>query len=207
MGATKRLAELLVLAFSERHSQTDWYVVRFRNVLGSAGSVVPIFQQQIKDGQPLTVTHEEVTRYFMTIPEAVQLVLQSSLLEEARGNIAMLEMGEPVKIFELAKSMIRLSGRTEGVDATIEITGMRPGEKLHEELVAPEEEPRPSPVKKVMILSQSDIIPVLAEVDEQLRTLWGAVHKMDDVDLRNWHFQVPGVVPMGCIDKVGAGDL
>ncbi len=134
MGATKRLAELLILAFSKRYLDTDWYAVRFGNVLGSAGSVVPVFKQQIKDGQPLTVTHEDVTRYFMTIPEAVQLVLQSSLLQEARGSIAMLEMGEPVKILELARSMIRLSGRTEGYDAAIEITGMRPGEKLHEEL-------------------------------------------------------------------------
>ncbi len=115
MGATKRLAELLVLAFSKRYLQTDWYAVRFGNVLGSAGSVVPVFQQQIRDGQPLTVTHEDVTRYFMTIPEAVQLVLQASLLPGARDSIAMLEMGEPVRILDLARSMIRLSGRTRGV--------------------------------------------------------------------------------------------
>ena len=154
MGTTKRLAELLILAFARRYVHTDWYAVRFGNVLGSAGSVVPVFRRQLENRQPLTVTHEEVTRYFMTIPEAVQLVLQSSLIPEACGNIAMLDTGEPVKILDLARSMIRLSGRTEGYDAAIEITGMRPGEKLHEELAALDERPEPTGIEKVILANR-----------------------------------------------------
>ena len=194
MGATKRLAELLILAFARRYARTDWHVVRFGNVLGSAGSVVPVFRQQIKNGQPLTVTHEDVTRYFMTIPEAVQLVLQSSLVPEACGNIAMLEMGEPVKILDLARSMIRLSGRTEGYDASIEITGMRPGEKLHEELVAPDESPEPTGIEKVMVLRNGDLAATLSEAEEMIRSLWSEVRGMDDDELRDWLVRVPGVV-------------
>ena len=207
MGATKRLAELLILAFSKRYLDTDWYAVRFGNVLGSAGSVVPVFKQQIKDGQPLTVTHEDVTRYFMTIPEAVQLVLQSSLLQEACGSIAMLEMGEPVKILELARSMIRLSGRTEGYDAAIEITGMRPGEKLHEELATPEEDPLPTAVEKVMILRQDHLGSSLTEAEEMMRLLWTEVRQMGDGDLREWLFAVPGVVRDAIRHEVGSGRL
>ena len=194
MGATKRWAELLVLAFARRYTDTDWHVVRFGNVLGSAGSVVPIFQRQIENGRPLTVTHKEMTRYFMTIPEAVQLVLQASLVPEACGNIAMLEMGEPVKILDLARSMIRLSGRTEGYDATIEITGMRPGEKLHEELVAPEESPEPTGIDKVMVLRNGDMGMALDEAEEMIRGLWSDVRGMDDDELRGWLLRVPGVV-------------
>ena len=194
MGATKRLAELLILAFARRYQHTDWHVVRFGNVLGSAGSVVPVFRQQIENGQPLTVTHEDVTRYFMTIPEAVQLVLQSSLVPEACGNIAMLEMGEPVKILDLARSMMRLSGRTEGYDASIEITGMRPGEKLHEELAAPEERAEPTGIDKVMILRNGDLGAVLGEAEGMIRSLWSEVRGMDDDELRGWLERVPGVV-------------
>jgi FlaA1/EpsC-like NDP-sugar epimerase len=194
MGATKRLAELLILAFARRYGHTDWHVVRFGNVLGSAGSVVPVFRQQIENGQPLTVTHEDVTRYFMTIPEAVQLVLQSSLVPEACGNIAMLEMGEPVKILDLARSMIRLSGRTEGYDASIEITGMRPGEKLHEELTAPEESAEPTRIEKVMVLRNGDLGAVLSEAEEMIRSVWSEVRGMDDGELRDWLLRVPGVV-------------
>ena len=204
MGATKRLAELLILAFARRYPRTDWHVVRFGNVLGSAGSVVPVFRQQIKNGQPLTVTHRDVTRYFMTIPEAVQLVLQSSLVPEACGNIAMLEMGEPVKILDLARSMIRLSGRTEGYDASIEITGMRPGEKLHEELVAPEESPEPTGIEKVMVLRNGDLAATLSEAEEMIRSrLWSEVRGMDDDELRDWLVRVPGVVLLE--DGVGVG--
>ena len=202
MGATKRLAELLILAFARRYLDTDWHVVRFGNVLGSAGSVVPIFNQQIKNRQPLTVTHEEVTRYFMTIPEAVQLVLQSSLIPEACGNIAMLEMGEPVKILDLARSMIRLSGRTEGYDATIEITGLRPGEKLHEELAALEERLEPTGIEKVMILRNGKMGATLSDAEEMIRSLWSEVRGMDDDELRDWLVSVPGVV---LADKVAAG--
>ena len=134
MGITKRLAELVVTSCQEQFSGTDFMAVRFGNVLGSAGSVVPIFQRQLREGKPLTVIHPDVTRYFMTIPEAVQLVLQASLLPGAAGKVAMLEMGAPVRIVDLARNMIRLSGKRPDVDVPIVYTGLRPGEKLHEEL-------------------------------------------------------------------------
>jgi FlaA1/EpsC-like NDP-sugar epimerase len=111
IGATKRLAELVVLGLHDVYPETAFGAVRFGNVLGSAGSVIPIFQQQIERNEPLTITHPDVTRYFMTIPEAVQLILQASLLDDLRGHIAMLEMGEPVRIVDLARNMIRLAGR------------------------------------------------------------------------------------------------
>ncbi|HTL97903.1 MAG TPA: nucleoside-diphosphate sugar epimerase/dehydratase [Holophagaceae bacterium] len=134
LGATKRLAECLVLDAATRAPEGGRYAsVRFGNVLGSRGSVVPIFRQQIQQGGPLTVTHPDMTRYFMTIPEASQLVLQAGLLGET-GRVYVLDMGEPVKILDLAKDMVRLSGLEEGQDLDIEFTGLRPGEKLYEEL-------------------------------------------------------------------------
>jgi FlaA1/EpsC-like NDP-sugar epimerase len=158
MGATKRLAELVILGFAERHPDTFWTAVRFGNVLGSAGRVIPIFRKQLAAGDPITVTYEDVTRFFMTIPEAVQPVLQASLLPEGRGRIAMLDMGEPVRIMDLARALIRLSGRTEGVDAQIVLTGLRPGEKLKEELAAPSETPLPSNVPRVRILDDPSLV-------------------------------------------------
>jgi len=158
MGASKRAAEVLLLRAAEAHPGTGWYAVRFGNVLGSAGSVIPIFTKQLGRGRPITVTHEEVTRYFMTIPEAVQLVLQSTLLDEARGRIAMLDMGEPVRIMDLARDLIRLAGRIEGVDAEIEIVGLRPGEKMHEELAAPEEEVVATGVEKIRVLRSPGVV-------------------------------------------------
>ncbi len=152
MGATKRLAELTVLELQEQYPATSYGAVRFGNVLGSSGSVIPIFKRQLREGKALTVTHPETTRYFMTIPEAVQLILQASLLEDFRGHIAMLEMGDPVRITDLALNLLRLSGVTGGRDRLV-FTGLRPGEKLHEELNAPEEETQPTPVPKIRILS------------------------------------------------------
>jgi FlaA1/EpsC-like NDP-sugar epimerase len=139
MGATKRLAELIVLEAQERFPMTSFGAVRFGNVLGSNGSVIPLFQSQLEAGKPLTVTHPDISRYFMTIPEAVQLMLQASLLPGLRGNVAMLDMGEPVKIVDLAKRILRLSGSPARVGEDIVFIGLRPGEKLHEELVGPDE--------------------------------------------------------------------
>jgi FlaA1/EpsC-like NDP-sugar epimerase len=132
MGATKRVAELIVQRAASKHDR-NFVSVRFGNVLGSRGSVVPTFLRQIRAGGPVTVTHPEMQRYFMTIPEAVQLVLQAGALGRG-GEVFLLDMGEPIRIVEIATDLIRLSGLTVGIDIEIKFTGMRPGEKLYEEM-------------------------------------------------------------------------
>ena len=153
MGATKRIAERLILGLPAlRHSQTDFRAVRFGNVLGSAGSVVPLFERQLAHGGPLTVTHPEVERYFMSITEAVELVLQAATLEEAAGKIVMLDMGRPLRIVDLAQKLIRLAGLEPYQDINIVFTGLRPGEKLKEELLADKEASIPTPCEKLRIV-------------------------------------------------------
>ena len=159
MGASKALAEFALEAEQARFPTTRYCAVRFGNVLGSSGSVVPIFRRQIALGGPLTVTDERMTRYFMTIPEAVQLIIRAGGLSKSQGpadehapggEVYVLEMGEPVRILDLARTMIELSGLDPGRDVEIEIVGRRPGEKLHEELFNTYERPQPTPAEKIL---------------------------------------------------------
>jgi FlaA1/EpsC-like NDP-sugar epimerase len=150
MGASKALAEWAVEAAARRWAGTHYTTVRFGNVLGSSGSVVPIFRRQIAHGGPLTVTDPKMTRYFMTIPEAVQLIIRAESLEAPSGSVFVLEMGEPVAILDLAEQMIRLSGLEPERDIAIDIVGRRPGEKLHEDLFNPYEVPQPTPAEKIL---------------------------------------------------------
>jgi FlaA1/EpsC-like NDP-sugar epimerase len=150
MGASKALAEWVVEAAGRRHTSTRFVIVRFGNVLASSGSVVPIFRAQIERGGPVTVTHPEMTRYFMTIPEAVQLVIQAGDLGSESGEVFVLEMGEPVRILDLARHMIHLAGYEPEVDIAIEITGPRPGEKLREELFNADERAQPTSAERIV---------------------------------------------------------
>jgi FlaA1/EpsC-like NDP-sugar epimerase len=156
MGASKRLAESVILELQKEFPDTTYVAVRFGNVLGSNGSVIPLFQQQIEAGKPITVTHPEATRYFMTIPEAVQLILQASMLPEVRGNIAMLEMGEPVRIVDLARTLLQLSGVPTHKQKIV-FTGLRSGEKLHEELYDLDETTSETSIPKVKLVAPSDL--------------------------------------------------
>ena len=167
MGATKRLAERVCQAL-QREMGTRFVMVRFGNVLGSTGSVIPKFREQIAHGGPVTVTHPEVQRYFMSIPEAAQLVLQAGWMGRG-GEIFVMEMGEPVKIADLARDMIRMSGFSED-DIRIEFTGLRPGEKLYEELLADDESTLPTPHPKLRIM-KADAPPSVAWVAETVRWL------------------------------------
>ena len=159
MGASKALAEWAVEAAAANYPKTTYATVRFGNVLGSSGSVVPIFRRQIEMGGPVTVTDLRMTRYFMTIPEAVQLVIRSGSLADSSGVVFVLEMGEPIRIIDLAEQMIRLSGFEPETDIAIDIVGQRPGEKFHEDLFNPYEHPHQTPAQKIIRADRDRVDP------------------------------------------------
>ena len=215
MGATKRVAELVLQALADSNvvqfetdgvasgaavpNHTLFAIVRFGNVLGSSGSVVPLFRQQLRDGGPVTVTHEEVTRYFMTIPEAAQLVLQAGAMARG-GDVFVLDMGQPVRIIDLARRMVKLSGLTvrdaqqPNGDVEIQITGLRPGEKLYEELLIGDN-PQPTGHDRIMKATEDFVAwPVLRPILQQLRE---AAHENDVVRIKTELLQlVHGYVPL-----------
>lgn len=181
MGASKRLSEMVLQAMAATSNTTKFTMVRFGNVLGSSGSVVPKFRQQIRDGGPITLTHPEITRYFMTIPEAAQLVIQAGAMAKG-GDVFVLDMGQPVKIIDLARRMVELSGlevrdddNPEG-DIEIEITGLRPGEKLYEELLIGD---NPKPTSHVRIMKAHEDFLVWSELEQRLLTLQAALAAND----------------------------
>ncbi|GAB6049045.1 nucleoside-diphosphate sugar epimerase/dehydratase [Methyloparacoccus murrellii] len=176
MGATKRAAEKLVQSLNG-DGGTRFITVRFGNVLDSAGSVVPLFREQIRGGGPVTVTHPEVTRYFMTIPEACQLIMQAAAVGQG-GEIFVLDMGEPVSIRYLAEQMIRLSGKRVGEDVAIDYVGLRPGEKLTEELFLDDERPMPTPHAKLLLARSVSL--ERAEVGRRVEALDEAVSRFDE---------------------------
>jgi FlaA1/EpsC-like NDP-sugar epimerase len=181
MGQSKALCEWIVETWGHRADvSTRFVAVRFGNVLGSSGSVIPIFRRQIARGGPVTVTHPDMTRFFMTIPEAVQLVVQAGAIAE-RGQVYVLDMGEPVRIMDLAENMIRLSGKEPGTEVPIEIIGPAPGEKLHEVLVGEDEVVTPSPHPKIERISRPPVDG--AWLSEELGTLERLVEEGDTLEL------------------------
>jgi FlaA1/EpsC-like NDP-sugar epimerase len=167
MGATKRVAEMYIACLSKKATFTKFTITRFGNVLGSNGSVIPLFKKQIESGGPLTVTDKNITRYFMTIPEACRLVLEAGTMGVG-GEIYIFDMGKSVKIFDMAKRMIALSGLEYPNDIDIKITGLRPGEKLYEELLADGENTQKTYHEKIMIAKTQniDVALVLLSIDK-----------------------------------------
>ncbi|WP_069999293.1 polysaccharide biosynthesis protein [Cellulosilyticum sp. I15G10I2] len=173
MGATKRICEMIIQSLSKEPSDTEFAAVRFGNVLGSNGSVIPLFKRQLEAGGPLTVTHAEIIRYFMTIPEAARLILQAMSFAKG-GEIFVLDMGEPVKILDLAKNFIKLSGLSVGKDIEIKITGLRPGEKLYEELLMDEEGLQKTGCDKIFVAHPLDLS--FEELNKQLDLLLHSIY-------------------------------
>ena len=190
MGASKRVAEMIALNRNScRATKTQFMAVRFGNVVGSVGSVVPLFKKQIEEGGPVTVTHPEVTRYFMTIREAAQLILQAGAMGQG-GEIFILDMGTPVKIVDMARDLIRLSGFEPDVDIKIEFIGLRPGEKLYEELITADENAQPTPHPKILVLRGSSC---------DLELLNGKIHELNALasaqDAAQIRFKLQEIVP------------
>jgi len=205
MGATKRSAEMVLQALSDNQNTTKFVMVRFGNVLNSSGSVIPLFRGQIKAGGPVTVTDREIIRYFMTIPEAVELVIQAGAMGES-GEVLVLDMGEPVKIFDLAIKMIHLSGlevkseSNPNGEIEIEITGLRPGEKLFEELLISD---NASKTKHPMIMRAKEKMLPWDELNVILRSLENATKDSNQEVLRSLLVQiVPEFQPQCGIEDI-----
>ncbi len=179
MGATKRAAEIYCQNLNTQ-TKTNFITVRFGNVLGSAGSVIPLFEKQIQAGGPLTVTDDKMERFFMTIPEACQLIMQTTVLGQG-GEIFVLDMGEPVKIMHLAKQMIKLSGKVPGEDIEIKIVGLRPGEKLYEELFHEQEKLKHTSHQKVLLAQHREVD--FAKLTDTLKAIDQACHEIDEPTL------------------------
>ena len=195
MGATKRMGEMIVQYYA-RTSKTIFTAVRFGNVLGSNGSVIPVFQRQIAAGGPVTVTHPDIERFFMTIPEASRLVIQAGGMAHG-GEIFILDMGEPVKIVDLAKGLIQLQGLTPDVDIKIEVTGLREGEKMYEELLMDEESTLPTDNQSIMIstgqeISYDQVASKLDELENALSATDGEAIRMLEQAVPTYHYTSNG---------------
>lgn len=188
MGATKRMCEMIICAM-QKNSKTEFVSVRFGNVLNSNGSVVPLFKRQVEKGGPVTITHKEITRFFMTIPEAAQLVIQAGAYAKG-GEIFVLDMGKPVKIYDLAKNIIKFSGYRPDIDIEIKEIGLRPGEKLYEELLMNEEKLKATEHNKIFIGKQIDVS--MDEIEAHIKNLTDAADSQDKDKIRQaLHDAVP----------------
>jgi FlaA1/EpsC-like NDP-sugar epimerase len=189
MGVSKRIAELVCEGFNGS-GKTQFVTVRFGNVLNSVGSVIPLFKRQIEKGGPLTVTHPEIYRYFMMIPEAVQLILQAGAMGKG-GELFLLDMGEPIKILDLANDMIRLSGLVPDKDIKIEFTGLRPGEKLYEELLTADEEVKETLHEKIKVAGREEVdsTDLLAKIQEMFADIEIKGFTQDTIS------KIKGIVP------------